>query len=87
MVLLIGADGQEYAVSYKCLDKYSRQLYTFGIAAMAKMMNAKVLISGLSGVGVEVAKNVILAGAKSVTLHDTTIASLADLSSQFYLSE
>lgn len=33
------------------------------------------------------AKNVVLAGVASVTLHDTGIAQLSDLSSQFYLSE
>jgi molybdopterin/thiamine biosynthesis adenylyltransferase len=33
------------------------------------------------------AKNVVLAGVKSVTLHDTETAVLSDLSSQFYLFE
>ncbi len=35
----------------------------------------------------ETAKNVILAGVRSVTVHDETPTSLRDLSSQFYLSE
>lgn len=54
---------------------------------MAKMMNARVLLSGMTGLGVEIAKNVILAGVKSFTIHDDSNATLADLSSQFYLSE
>ena len=54
LAVLKGADAQTYTVSYHCLDKYSRQLYTFGIAAMAKMMNARVLLSGMTGLGVEV---------------------------------
>ena len=33
------------------------------------------------------AKNVILAGVKSVTLHDPQPATFLDLASQFYLSE
>lgn len=33
------------------------------------------------------AKNVILAGVKTVTLHDTEAAQLPDLGSQFYLDE
>ena len=33
------------------------------------------------------AKNVILAGVKSVTLHDTAPTTWLDLSAQFYLSE
>lgn len=51
------------------------------------MANSDVLISGLGGLGVEVAKNVILGGVKSVTLHDERTCTVADLSSQFYLSE
>ena len=43
--------------------------------------------AGLGGLGVEVAKNVILAGVKSVTLYDPTLVSHTDLSSQFYLNE
>lgn len=38
-----------------------------------------------SGLGAEVAKNVILAGVRSVTLHDDRPSSLEDLSSQFCL--
>ena len=79
--------GKEFLVSKHCLDKYSRQLYTFGIAAMARMMNSRVLVSGLSGLGVEVAKNVILAGVKSFVLHDTVRVTFSDLSAQFYCNE
>lgn len=66
---------------------YSRQLYVLGHDAMRRMANSDVLISGLGGLGVEVAKNVILGGVKSVTLHDDRNCTIADLSSQFYLSE
>ena len=66
---------------------YSRQLYVFGHEAQRKMAGSNVLIVGLNGLGVETAKNVILAGVKSVTLHDNTPASWADLSAQFYLDE
>jgi molybdopterin/thiamine biosynthesis adenylyltransferase len=43
--------------------------------------------AGLSGLGVEVAKNLILAGVKSVTLYDPTPVTYYDLSAQFYLTE
>jgi ubiquitin-activating enzyme E1 len=66
---------------------YSRQLYVMGHEAQARMASSSVLIAGLSGLGVEVAKNVILAGVKSVTLYDNQSCSWDDLSSQFYLSE
>uniref|UniRef100_A0A4W5KET6 THIF-type NAD/FAD binding fold domain-containing protein n=1 Tax=Hucho hucho TaxID=62062 RepID=A0A4W5KET6_9TELE len=51
------------------------------------MQSSNVLVSGLRGLGVEIAKNVILGGVKSVTLHDQGQAEWRDLSSQFYLRE
>ncbi|OCT66815.1 hypothetical protein XELAEV_180381002mg, partial [Xenopus laevis] len=66
---------------------YSRQLYVLGHDAMKRMQNSNVLISGMSGLGVEIAKNIILAGVKSVTIHDQHNTEWTDLSSQFYLRE
>ncbi|KAJ1967860.1 E1 ubiquitin-activating protein [Dispira parvispora] len=66
---------------------YSRQLYVLGREAMQKMSASNVLIVGLQGLGVEIAKNVVLAGVKSVTLYDPEPATIADLSSQFFLTE
>jgi ubiquitin-activating enzyme E1 len=54
---------------------------------MFKLRKANVLISGLGGVGVEIAKNLILGGIRNVTLHDTKTTTWHDLSSQYYLSE
>ena len=66
---------------------YSRQLYVLGAEAMKRMMGSSVLIVGLNGLGVEVAKNVVLGGVKSVTLHDNQPVAVADLGSQFFLRE
>ncbi|EDQ87461.1 uncharacterized protein MONBRDRAFT_33365 [Monosiga brevicollis MX1] len=66
---------------------YSRQLYVLGHEAMMKMKNSDVLISGVGGVGIEIAKNVCLAGVKSVTIHDPKVVEIRDLSSQFFLKE
>ncbi|KAI7875123.1 ubiquitin-activating emzyme E1 [Lichtheimia hyalospora FSU 10163] len=66
---------------------YSRQLYVLGHEAMKKMSVAHVLVVGLKGLGVEIAKNVILAGVKSVTLYDKTPATISDLSAQFYVRQ
>ncbi|GJP35185.1 hypothetical protein CLOM_g19695 [Closterium sp. NIES-68] len=68
-------------------DLHSRQLAVYGRETMKRMFGAKVLISGLNGLGVEIAKNVILAGVKSVTVHDTVTVTVQHLSAQFYLSE
>ncbi|RVE73454.1 hypothetical protein OJAV_G00047140 [Oryzias javanicus] len=66
---------------------YSRQLYVLGHEAMRRMGTASVLIAGMKGLGVEIAKNVILSGVKSVTVQDGNPAVWSDLSSQFYLRE
>ncbi|KAL1416723.1 hypothetical protein MTO96_000673 [Rhipicephalus appendiculatus] len=66
---------------------YSRQLYVLGRDAMVRMAQSDVLISGLGGLGVEVAKNTIMAGVRSVTLHDEIVCTRVDLSSQYYLNE
>ena len=66
---------------------YSRQLGTFGMEAMGKLIKMKVLIHGLRGVGIETAKNLILAGPNTVILHDNGLVELRDLASNFYLQE
>ncbi|XP_063100531.1 ubiquitin-like modifier-activating enzyme 1 isoform X1 [Cavia porcellus] len=66
---------------------YSRQLYVLGHEAMKHLQKSSVLISGLRGLGVEIAKNIILGGVKAVTLHDEGTAQWSDLSSQYYLQE
>ncbi|OJA15293.1 hypothetical protein AZE42_00927 [Rhizopogon vesiculosus] len=66
---------------------YSRQLYVLGHEAMKKMAASNVLIAGLQGLGAEIAKNVCLAGVKSVTLYDPEPVTVQDLSSQYFLRE
>uniref|UniRef100_UPI0037E71DDB ubiquitin-like modifier-activating enzyme 1 n=1 Tax=Semicossyphus pulcher TaxID=241346 RepID=UPI0037E71DDB len=66
---------------------YSRQLYVLGHEAMHRMGTANVLIAGMRGLGVEIAKNVILSGVKSVTVQDEGQTTWLDLSSQFFLKE
>lgn len=64
---------------------YSRQLYVLGHEAMKRMGSSNVLVVGLRGLGVEIAKNIALAGVKSLTLWDPKPAKIEDLSSQFFL--
>ena len=68
-------------------DLYSRQIGELGMETMGKLIQLKVLILGMRGLGVEVAKNIILSGPKSVTIYDPVFASINDLSSNFYISE
>jgi len=84
------ANNSDMAVDQKPSDyyeRYSRQHYVLGEKAMSKMAKSNVFVSGLGGVGVEIAKNVALAGVRKLTLHDTKNCTYLDLSTQYYLRE
>eukprot|EP00978_Attheya_sp_CCMP212_P008578 scaffold20176_cov62-Attheya_sp.AAC.2 len=66
---------------------YSRQLYVMGHEAQRRMMASRVLLIGVSGLGVEIAKNCILAGVSAITLCDPEAPNSFDLGGNFYLSE
>ncbi|XP_065880500.1 ubiquitin-activating enzyme E1 1 isoform X2 [Euphorbia lathyris] len=68
-------------------DLHSRQLAVYGRETMRRLFASNVLVSGMQGLGAEIAKNLILAGVKSVTLHDEGAVELWDLSSNFNFSE
>lgn len=69
------------------MDLYSRQIGAYGIETMSKLVNMKVLVVGLKGLGVEAAKNIILAGPGSVTLCDNEPTQIKDLGGNFFLNE
>ena len=66
---------------------YSRQIGTFGMETMGKLIKMKVLLLGLRGLGVEIAKNIILAGPKEVAIYDPQKTTVNDLGSNFFLTE
>ena len=66
---------------------YSRQIFTYGKETMDKIVNMRILIVGLKGLGIETAKNIILAGPKEVSISDKKICTINDLGSNFYLNE
>ncbi|XP_043724924.1 ubiquitin-activating enzyme E1 2-like isoform X2 [Telopea speciosissima] len=68
-------------------DLHSRQLAVYGRETMRRLFGSNILISGMQGLGCEIAKNLVLAGVKSVTLHDEGTVELWDLSSNFIFSE
>jgi len=68
-------------------NRVSRLRGVIGADALAKLSTSSVLIIGLGGLGVEIAKNVILTGVKSCTLYDKTVATFSDLASQFFIAE
>ena len=50
-----------------------------------RLRAAKVLVIGMSGLGAEVTKNIVLAGVKSLTMMDGSVATKEDLCSQFFI--
>ncbi|XP_037326929.2 ubiquitin-like modifier-activating enzyme 6 [Pungitius pungitius] len=64
---------------------YSRQRYVLGDSAMHQMAQSSVFLSGMGGLGIEIAKNIVLAGVKAVTLHDTKRCETWDLGSNFFI--
>ena len=71
------------------IDRVSRILATPGLdqAALEALQSQTVLICGMNGLGVEIAKNNMLFGLKACVLHDTKSVGWSDLGAQFYLSE
>jgi len=67
-------------------DRWSRYIGAMGIEAVAKQASAKIFLSGAGALGIEIAKNIVLAGCKQFTLHDTQPITQRDLSGQFFLS-
>ncbi len=61
---------------------FTRQIAAFGKSAQARIAMSNVLLVGLRGVGVEIAKNLILMGVRSVSLFDPEPTTVGDLSSQ-----
>ena len=67
-------------------DLYSRQLYIYDEIYQKRIQDTNIFISGIGGLGLEIAKNLILSGVKSIMLHDLCDTTIYDLSSQYFLS-
>ncbi|XP_035904328.1 SUMO-activating enzyme subunit 1 [Anopheles stephensi] len=64
-------------------ELYDRQIRLWGLDSQKRLRSARILISGVNGLGAEIAKNIILAGVKSVTLLDDRKVTEEDFCSQF----
>eukprot|EP00944_MAST-04C_sp_MAST-4C-sp1_P014587 g14587.t1 len=69
------------------MDQYSRQIGAYGLETMGRLISLDVLIVGMRGVGIECAKNLCLAGPRSVTVCDPNKVYMRDLGSNFFLSK
>jgi len=62
---------------------YDRQIRLWGVEAQQRLRKAKVLLVGLSGLGNEVCKNILLAGIQHLTILDDTVLSDEECQLQF----
>jgi len=69
------------------MNLYSRQIGAFGVETMKNILTLDVLVVGIRGVGAEAAKDIILAGPRSVTLYDPTPVSISDFGANCFLTE
>lgn len=68
----------------KVRDRWSRYIGAMGIDAVQRQAKAKVILFGISALGVEIAKNIILSGVKLLTLVDWKSTTTENLSGQFF---
>uniref|UniRef100_A0A8I5ZL60 SUMO-activating enzyme subunit 1 n=1 Tax=Rattus norvegicus TaxID=10116 RepID=A0A8I5ZL60_RAT len=65
--------------------QYDRQIRLWGLEAQKRLRASRVLIVGMKGLGAEIAKNLILAGVKGLTMLDHEQVSPEDLGAQFLI--
>ena len=68
-------------------DKWSRQIRTYGIEITKILSNLKILLVGLKGYGIEIAKNIVLSNPNQLSIFDDEICEINDLGSNFFLAE
>ena len=66
---------------------YSRQIVLLGLETMEKISKLSILIIGQRGLGVEIAKNIIVSGPFKVSIFDPSPVEISDTGSNFYLKE
>lgn len=64
---------------------YSRQLYVYGRDAQKSLKKSRILVLGMSGLGVEIAKNLVLAGVDTLHVYDPVPKRVNDMGANFYL--
>lgn len=65
---------------------YDRQMRLWGVEAQKRIQNSQVLVSGLSALGSELVKNLVLSGM-TVTVHDPRVVTQSVIDTQFFFFE
>lgn len=78
-------ENEEAVISEEEAAQYDRQIRLWGLEAQKRLRGSRVLLVGMKGLGAEVAKNLILAGVKALTLLDHQQTTPDDARSQFLI--
>jgi len=70
-------------ITEKEAQLYDRQIRLWGLDAQKRLRAAKICLIGIRGLGCEVAKNLVLAGIKSMKVVDAEVVTDEDATSQF----
>jgi hypothetical protein len=76
-------EGPMAEISQADAKQYDRQIRLWGAQAQQRLSESRVLLIGISSLGAEVAKNIVLAGIKSLCIFDPTLVSSKDSSNIF----
>ncbi|XP_070826245.1 SUMO-activating enzyme subunit 1 [Chaetodon trifascialis] len=74
---------EDPVISEEEAAQYDRQIRLWGLDAQKRLRGSRVLLVGLGGLGAEVAKNLILAGVKGLTMLDHEQVSEESCRAQF----
>ncbi|TFJ99028.1 RAS protein activator like-3 [Platysternon megacephalum] len=85
MVEQEGGGGGSGGISEEEAAQYDRQIRLWGLEAQRRLRASRVLLVGMKGLGAEVAKNLILAGVKGLTMLDHQRVSQEDTRAQFLI--
>lgn len=69
------------------ISLYDRQIRLWGMEAQTSLRNSRILVINLSGVGVEIVKNLTLGGVGGVTIMDDSILKEQDLNCNFFVDK
>jgi ubiquitin-like 1-activating enzyme E1 A len=82
---LAASSGAPPGISADEIALYDRQIRLWGVQAQEKIRSASILLITLSALSNEIAKNLVLAGIKSITIVDHALVTEADLGAQFFI--
>lgn len=79
------SDPSKTSISEAEAALYDRQIRLWGLDAQKRLRASRVLLVGLSGLGAEICKNIVLCGVKSLTLLDGEKVTEEDFTAQFLI--